>query len=191
MKAKLLLVSLIISNSIIAQISSSSGYYNAKEYSKEISLYRAKAFVMADVLLPTENVVQFEIDPLAATSSGEVTSLFYKCKEKNKEGLVLGFYGNYWNKAGALYQGYGFKNLPKDNALELLNKITQTIEEQRKFLDKDQDNNNVYFRYDDLVILIYTLSIDPRIRIFWQDFDAEWQITAFKRTKKRFERSLD
>lgn len=190
MKIKLIVVFTILSQSIIAQVSENSGYFFAKEFSKEISLYRAKQFLIEQVLMTDEKAIQFDIDPLAATNSGEVTSLGYKCEEKGKEGILLGFYGNYWNKSGVVYQGYGFKNLPRDKALEILNKITKTMEDSKDYLLKNLDNNNVYFQFDDLVVLIYTPISEPRIRIFWDEFDAEWTSTAFKRTKKRFEKSL-
>jgi hypothetical protein len=43
----------------------------------------------------TNQVVPFEVIPLAAASSGELTTLLYKCDSKQKEGLILGFYGIY------------------------------------------------------------------------------------------------
>lgn len=190
MKNKLLIMLTILCQSTFAQVSESDNYFFAKEFSKEISLYRAKKFLIEQVLSTDENDVQFDIDPLAATNSGEVTSLGYKCEIKGIEGLLLGFYGDYWNKTGVVYQGYAFKNLTKDKALELLNKITETMENSKDYLFKNVDNNNVYFQFDDLIILLYASVTEPRIRIFWNDFDSEWTITAFKRTKKRFEKSL-
>jgi hypothetical protein len=190
MKLKLILISLILSNSVIAQVSSTSEYFFAKEFSKEISLYNAKEYVMKEVLGTSNDIVQFEIDPLAAALSGEVTSLDYKCESRSKEGLILGFYGNYWNNAGVVYQGYGFKNLPKDEALKFLNLISKTIEDQREYLLKNPDNNNVYFQYDDILVLIYFTG-ETRIRLFWKSFDSEWGITAFNRTKRRFEKSIN
>lgn len=194
MKTKLIIVFIILSQSIIAQIAQvshgNSGYFSAKEFSKEISLYRAKQFLIEEVLKTENKVIQFDLDPLAATNSGELTSLGYKCEEKGEEGILLGFYGSYWNAAGVVYQGYRFKNLSRDMALELLNKITKTIKDSNDFLSKNPDNNNVYFKFDDLVVLIYTPISEPIIRVFWEDFDAEWTSTAFKRTKKRYEKSL-
>jgi hypothetical protein len=190
MKTYLLLLSIFLCNPLIAQISEYSGFYFAKEYSKEVSLYRAKAFVMKEIFNDKDDLVQFEIDPLAATTTGEVTSLVYKCESKKVEGLILGFYGNYWNKEGVIYQGYAFKNLQKDKALELLNMISKTIETQRTYLSKDPDNNNVFFKYDDIMILIYFPLAEAKIRLFWGSFDSEWESTAFKRTKRRFEKSI-
>lgn len=163
--------------------------FYAKEFSKEISLYKAKSFVVDDLLGASNAVVKFEIDPLAATASGELTSLVYKCEELNKEGLILGFYGDYWNTAGVVYQGYGFKNLPKEKALELLQKLEEAKANFNKYLSDDTDNNNIYFTYDDLTFLIYKSS-ETRIRVFWKTFDAEWQDIAFKRTKRRFEKKV-
>ena len=37
------------------------------------------------------DLLKFEIEALAASNSGELTSLVYKCEIQHKEGLVLGF----------------------------------------------------------------------------------------------------
>ena len=112
----------------------SNNIWTAKEFSKEISLFKSKEFLFKNVLGSTEQIVPFEVTPLAAASSGELTTLLYKCEAKQKEGLILGFYGDYWNEAGVLYQGYSFKNLEKEKAIEFLNKIVTSIEENKKFL---------------------------------------------------------
>ncbi len=193
MKIKLLILNLAISQVILAQISNNSGiYFDAKAFSKEISLYRGKYFVLNDVLGISDSVIEFNIDPLAATSSGEITSLVYKCPQKNKEGLILGFYGDRWNDAGVIFQAYAYKNLPKKTALEILNKIENLMDEHAGYLRTDLDNNNIYFRYDDMTFLIYMATSGVcSIRIFWNSFDAEWQNIAFKRTKKRLLNKLE
>ena len=164
--------------------------FYAKEFSKDISLYKAKAFVIESVFGDSNSVVKFDIDPLAATSSGELTSLVYNCEKLGKEGLLLGFYGNYWNDAGVVYQGYGFKNLPKEKALELLKKIEDVKSGNASYLSEDSDNNNIYFTFDDMTFLIYKSTSGTTIRVFWNTFDAEWQDIAFKRTKRRFEKKV-
>jgi hypothetical protein len=164
--------------------------FYAKEFSKDISLYKAKSYVINNLFGASNNVIKFEIDPLAASSSGELTSLVYNCEELNKEGLLLGFYGDYWNESGVVYQGYGFKNLTKEKALELLQKIEDAKSRFNNYLINDTDNNNIYFSFDDLTILIYKTS-ETKIRIFWNTFDAEWQDIAFRRTKKRFEKKIN
>lgn len=163
----------------------------AKEYSKIEALYKAKAFVIQEILKDSQEVVEFDIDPLAASVTGEVTSLVYKCSEKDLEGLVFGFYGNFWNETGNTYQGYAFKNLNRAQALELFSKVSKAITEHGKYLSNDVNNHNIYFMYEDLTFLISMIGQSHSIRIFWNGFDAEWTITAFNRTKKRFEKTLD
>lgn len=192
MKSNLLLVLLFaINNLIYSQIKvNNNNIWAAKEFSKDISLFKSKEFLFNTVLGSTAQVVQFEVIPLAASSSGELTTLLYKCEAKQKEGLILGFYGNYWNDAGVLYQGYSFKNLEKDKAIEFLNKIVTTIDENNKFLRENSDNNNIYFKYDDMDVLIWTNAGIYTIRIFWQGFDSTWEKTAFERSKRRFEKKI-
>ena len=128
--------------------------------------------------------------PLAAASSGDLTTLLYKCESKKKEGLILGFYGNYVNPSGVPYLGYAFKNLEKTQAIEFLNKIQQAIIDHKNFLNSDKDNNNIYFRYDDIDVLIWTSSPDYSIRLFWNGFDSHWERVAFDRSKRRFEKKF-
>lgn len=171
-----------------------SGVFFAKEFSKEAALYRAKSFVMSEVLGSSANVVEFQIDPLSAATSGELTSLVYKCPEKKMEGLVLGFFGNRWNESGVIYQAYAFKNFSKETALEMLNKIEVSLKEHTKFLKADYDNNNIYFKFDDITFLIYSsanINGFQRIRVFWKEFDSEWDFNAFKRTKKNLISKLE
>lgn len=192
MKSKLsILILLTISNLIYSQVKvNSNNIWTAKEFSKEISLFKSKEFLFKNVLESTEKVTPFEVIPLAVASSGELTTLLYKCEAKQKEGLILGFYGDYWNESGVLYQGYSFKNLEKDKAIEFLNKIVTSIEENKKFLNDNSDNNNIFFKYEDMDVLIWTNAGTYSIRIFWQGFDSTWEKTAFERSKRRFEKKI-
>src|ERR1035438_183220 len=180
MKTKIILILLFITNIINAQISASKqtslfGFIAAKEYSKDIALYNAKKFVVDEIIGISDSIVKFEIDPLAASNSGEVTTLVYKCEEKNKEGLIFGFYNDYWNNAGVIYSGYGFKALTKAKTDELLQKILSALDKNNKFIKDDYDNNNICFQFDDMTFIIYRL-FNPGtiIRIFWNGFHAEW-----------------
>ena len=192
MKIKLSVVLLIVINNLIySQVKvNSNNIWTAKEFSKEISLFKSKEFLFKNVLGSTNEVVPFEVIPLAAASSGELTTLLYKCDTKQKEGLILGFYGDYRNDAGVLYQVYSFKNLEKEKAMEFLNKIVTSIEENKKFLNESGDNNNIFFKYDDMDVLIWTNAGTYSIRIFWQGFDSTWEKTAFERSKRRFEKKI-
>ncbi len=192
MKTRLSIVLLIIVNNLIySQVKvNSNNIWTAKEFSKEISLFKSKEFLFKNVIGSTSEVIPFEVIPLAAASSGELTTLLYKCEAKQKEGLILGFYGDYWNEAGVLYQGYSFKNLEKEKAIEFLNKIVTSIDENKKFLNENGDNNNIFFKYEDMDVLIWTNAGTYSIRIFWQGFDSTWEKTAFERSKRRFEKKI-
>ena len=136
------------------------------------------------------NSVQFEAIPLAAASSGELTTLLYKCESQNKEGLILGFYGDYWNDAGVVYQAYGFKNLPKDKAFEFLSKIESEIDENKNFLKNNNDNNNIIFLYEDIKVMIWTTVGGYEMRVYWNGFDSTWEKTSYGRSKRRFKRKI-
>jgi len=188
MKLKLTLLIVIFTNSLIfSQVNSQGGsVWMAKEFSKEIALYYSKSYLFKNILGSTPEVEKFSIIPLAAASSGELTTLIYRCENKLLDGLILGFYGNYWNDAGVAYQGFCFKNLNKDQAIEFLNKIQTAINVNTKYLSEDTDNNNIFFKYDDIDVLIWANPTAYSIRLFWNGFDSSWEQTAFERTKKRF-----
>ena len=185
-----IIIVVLINNFVYSQVRENGNIWTAKEFSKDIALYNSKNFLFKTVLGSTLEVVNFEVIPLAAASSGELTTLLYKCEIKQKEGLILGFYGDYWNDAGVLYQGYSFKNLEKDKAIEFLNKIELSIESNNKFLKENSDNNNIYFKYDDMDVLIWTNAGVYTIRVFWEGFDSTWEKTAFERSKRRFEKKI-
>ena len=126
MKRNITFTLLLITNISFGQFSLSNTIF-AKSYSKEESLYKSKSYVIDKIIGSSSDPVQFEIDPLAATSSGELTSLVYECDSKKLEGLLFAFYGDYWNDAGVVYQGYGFKNFNKEDALTMLSKIDKII----------------------------------------------------------------
>jgi hypothetical protein len=175
----------------ISQFSKSIAPFFAKEFNKETALFKAKVFVLKEVLGSSTGVVKFEIDPLAAANSGELTSLAYKCESKGKQGLILGFFGNRWNDAGVVYQTYEFLNLPLPKAKEILAKLDTVIEENYKFTTAEDDANNIYFQIDDLVFLICHKMEGTKIRVLWNNFDSEWDYTAYKRTKKRLEKQMN
>ena len=162
---------------------------DANYYSKEISLFKGKAFVMKEVFGESKSIIKFELDPLSSASSGELTTLAYNCEDLKKEGIVFGFYGDYWNDYGVIYKGYAFKNLEKKQAIEFLQKLEDAKKEYSKYLNEDLDNNNVYFTYDDLTILMYKTD-RIKFRVFWKTFDAEWGDMSFTRTKLRFEKKI-
>lgn len=158
-------------------------FYMGKAWSKEISLYKAKAFVINNVLDTVNGVLKFQISPSAASNSGELTTLVYDCKQQNKSGLVLVFYGDYWNSAGVSYQGYSFKQMEKIKAIAVLERLAKTINENYKFLNEDKDDFNVTYKDGDMKFLIYNVNLNStKIRVFWDDFDAEWDASSLYKT---------
>lgn len=192
MKFKFICILLFMNSTFLHSqtMAKSNNIFTAKEFSKDIALYNSKKFLFKDVIGSSEEIIQFEVIPLAAASSGELTTLLYKCESKQLDGLVLGFYGNYWNEAGVLYQGFAFKNLEKKKAIDFLNKIENAIESNSKFLKDNNDNNNISFKYEDIDVLIWTTLGSYTIRIFWNGFDSTWEKTAYERSKRRFERKI-
>lgn len=190
-KSSVLMV-LLFSISANSQVKSSSleNVWIAKEYSKEAALWNSKDFLFNNVLKIGEYPLKFEVIPLAAASSGDLTTLIYKSEADGKEGLILGFYGNFWNDAGVLYLGYRFKNLEKEKAIEFLDKIQNAIDQHSKYMKSDSNNNNIVFKYDDLKVLIFDSPMGITTRIFWEGFDSTWEKTAFDRSKRRFEKKI-
>lgn len=161
------------------------------EYDKEFALYYGKYFLMTDVLgEPNSNYSKFELDPLTASNSREITTIYYNSPEKKSEGLVFGFFDEYWNRSGIGFRGYAFKALNKQEATQLINKIENIIDSERKFLNADDNVNNIYFKFKDMTVLVYRAGpLAGRIRIFWNGFDAEWENSKFNKTKRRFVRA--
>lgn len=121
---------------------SSFGQDDRKEYSKDIALYRIKFFI-AETLGANPEPRKLIIDPLAASKSSEITSVYYESEQI--KGLSLGFFDDYWAPGAFGYQGYGFKNLTEKSAIGLLDKIELIIDEGKKFLNASDNENNIFF----------------------------------------------
>ena len=67
---------------LFSQVSTNKNIWFAKEFSKELAMYKAKTFLIKEVLDIKEDVSKFEIIPLAASTSGELTTLIY-CMSSN------------------------------------------------------------------------------------------------------------
>jgi len=181
----------LILNSSIYCSSQIPGFFVAKEWSKEIALFQSKAHLCKHILGIDPSVVKFEVLPLAAASSGDLTSLWYNCTSKKMEGLLLAFYGNYWNDQGVLYQGFAFRNFVKSEAIEFLNLIQKNIDDNITYLREDPDNTNIYFSYKDMDVMVWSSSYHLfKIRLFWNGFDSTWEKLSFERSKQRFEKSI-
>lgn len=160
-------------------------------YSKEISVQKGKKYLLEQVLKPDERTKKLEVYGLSAASSGDLTTLIYNATEDDdNQGLLLVFYGNYWNEAGVQFQGYDFLNFDTEKAIDFLSTIRANTELNKDYLRKGSDSN-IYFKYDDLTILATGNSVTFfDLRILWKDFDLKWEAGSFNRTVKRFEKRL-
>ncbi len=193
MKKLLFIIALISLTNCYSQVKAPPflfGYFMAKSYSKEISVSKAKAFVINDILGLKDDVGRFEIEALAASSSGELTSLIYNCPDKNKSGLILCFYNDYWNDNGVSYQGYKFKDIPKEDAIRLFATLDSVGYANEKYLQEDHDAN-IFFTFQDITFLLYNgWSAGSPIRVFWGNFDADWQASAYNKTEDKFKKKF-
>lgn len=170
--------------------------YFSTVWDKDISVFYGNEFLTKNIFKSSDNsVLKFQTIGLAAVNSGEITTVLYKTEDGNSEGLLLCFYGNYWNDAGVLYTGYGFKNLDKEKAFEFLNLIQKNLDENKDYLTKGGTNvysgNNIYFKYNDINIIMGYSFGNLNIRMFWQTFDSSWNEGAFQKSKRRFEKKIN
>ena len=79
-----------------------------KEYNKEIALYQTKFYISKEIIGDEPNYQKFIIDPLAASKSTELTSVYYEIVSSGQKGLILGFYDEYW-VPDAIYKDFHSK----------------------------------------------------------------------------------
>ncbi|MEO8590828.1 MAG: hypothetical protein ABI432_15740 [Flavobacteriales bacterium] len=167
--------------------------YAAQHESAEFALFKAKQFLIENLFTVDGNAIEFVVDPLHASTTGELTTLVYECKEQKLSGLLLAFYGTYWNEAGVTFTGYGFKNLKAEQAAALLKKISEEATKHEAFLRADGDNNNISFTFDDIKIVLWygPAQSTYRLRLFWNEFDSSWYQAACDKTTKRLAKAID
>ncbi len=113
MKIKLIIVVLIFTQVAVAQIPTNNGFALCSAFSEKNSVVKAQGFLLKEILKSPEDIVQFELERIASSMSGDLTSLIYRCEGKQIEGMILAFYGDYWNEKGDIYKGFVLKIYPK------------------------------------------------------------------------------
>jgi hypothetical protein len=53
-------------------------------------------------------------------------------------------------------------------------------------MEANLDKNNIIFTFDDIVVIMFNNG-PIKLRILWQNFDAEWTLDEVYKTLKRFE----
>lgn len=170
-----------------SQINQSIGGIDSQEYSKEITEYKIKEFIVKNVLqLPEREVVEIEIDAITAASSGEITVVIYRCESQNKKGMVFSFWNLYVNEYNTKSVEYNFKHFPFDTANELLIELERVIDEKKPIVNSGSTKNAVY-KFDDLIFIFYKGDIGENlIRVLWDKYDSQWNQLNLKSTHKRF-----
>jgi hypothetical protein len=189
----LLLVLSLLSLSIITNaqlINKTPGFFFAKEYGREFAAYYSKLYLYQEILNSPPGISKFSIDIISAANSGELTTLTYGLDDLNKKGLIIGFFGNYINENGVQYLGYRYLNFDQPEAIEFLNLIQSTLNQNQEYLGQSPETNNVAFNYKGMTVVISNEFPGYKIRLFWGSFDCLWNIESFERTRTRFSKFL-
>lgn len=183
---RILLTLLLLSSFSFGQVSGFS--FIEKEYSKEVTEYKAKIYITEEILEASAEPQKFFVDAVTAATSGELTALAYDCGEK-KKGLLFGFWGSRWNDYGVTYNSYGFTHLELTQAISLLDKIEEIADNNRDYLLDSANENNILYSQGDFKFIIY-YSGNMRVRVVWNSFDSDWGFSELKRTSKRLKKIL-
>lgn len=184
MKLKFIIIIIIIMSVSYSQSP------DENSYSWERAIYKAKEYVMTELIGADSLIIKFEIEYLATSAFGELTTLVYNCEQKNLRGLILSFFGSVMNEYGVTYQTYAFKNISKKEADILLSRLSKIIVDNKDYLNNNKYTNNIFFQYDDLIFLIYSDKV-PTIRVFWNNFDSEWDWKALEKTRRKFKYKIN
>ena len=148
-----------------------------KETAKEVSQFRSKEFIMEYIIGPVgDEEIKFETESLASDDSAGVVSIAFNCTQLNKRGLLLAFVGKNRNEYGTLVTAYGFKYIPYDEAVTLLDRIDNVKETHKDYMKDENDVNNVYIEHKDMKFIIYRDG-GYKIRVFWNGFEVEWELS--------------
>ncbi|WP_116789091.1 hypothetical protein [Flavobacterium psychrotrophum] len=159
-----------------------------KEIAKEISQFRSKEFIINNIIgKVSEKDVKFETESLASDDSAGLISVAFNCTEVAERGLLLAFLGNNRDANGNIGLAYGFKYIPLVDAQNLFKRIDGLKEKHKKYLNAENDVNNVYIEHDDIKFILYRDAGD-KVRVLWNGFEVIWERTAFDRTKRRLDR---
>lgn len=159
-----------------------------KEVAKEISQFRSKEFIIKNLIgSANEKDIKFETESLASDDSAGLISVAFNCSEVNKRGLLLAFFGNNRDQNGNVSMAYGFKYIPLSDAQNLLKRIDALKEKHKKYLNAENDVNNVYIEHEDIKFILYR-DLGDKVRVLWNGFEVIWERTAFDRTKRRLDR---
>lgn len=191
MKIKYLILFILICQNTYCQFQVSktkpNDFWTVKKYSNEEAVFLARKYVFKNILKIENEIGKFEVISLSAANSGELTTLFYRSEDKNTAGLLLVFFGEYLNDNGVYYNGYTFKNFSQEEAKDFLSNLNSAIEDNLSYLKSNTAQNNIFFTYNDIEALIYNGGLN--IRIFYENFDSNWDRNSFERSRRQFDKN--
>lgn len=189
-----LLFSILILESVISfgQVKPTEGGLLSQIYSKEITEYRSKEYIVNEILVaPNKEVIDLEINAITASKSGELTTVIYNCESQKKRGLLFVFWNERINEFNLRYKGYAFRHFEYAIAKDLLDNLDAVLEQKKAILSFENENlsKNAVYKWDDVNFLFYKSELGSNlIRIFWNSFDSEWNQANLKTTKRRFDK---
>ena len=159
----------------------------AREYSASRSIITGKKFIIDTVFGGADTKPKkIYIDALAGNSYSDLTTIYYKSGVT--EGLVIGLFAPVENEFGNRFWMYTYKNLDREDAISFFNIVDEIKDGEKKYLN-DDNNNNLYFKIRDLVFLL-NIQGGYKIKVFWDEYRADWDGSSFEKSRRRFERSL-
>ena len=162
-----------------------------KTIAKEIAQFRSKEYIINNIIGTTNGKdIQFETESLASDDSAGLISIAFNCNEVNKKGLLLAFFGPNVDKDGNLMDAYGFRYIPLKEAQDLFKRIDKVQDNNKKYMSKNNDVNNVYIEFEDIKFVIYRDG-GEQIRVFWNGFQVIWERAPFDRSKRRLNKWFD
>ena len=131
---------------------------SAQIYSKELTEFMVKEFIINEIIdIPEKKVLDFDILTLTASKSGELTTVIYECKALNKKGCILAFWDQYINDFSLRYKGYAFRNFDFSEAKLLLDSLESVLEQKKNIINYNNDEltKNAVFKWNDVTFVFY------------------------------------
>lgn len=178
---------------IISQFSY--GQKGTSSFDDKVMFQRGKSFLLNNILKDSDlNEKQFLLDFLKGDGN-ELSTFYYQTinNPNKKEGIILGFYNEFWEYMPSdTYLGYAFIAISIEELKFFIEKINMINEDYRKFLNEDNNQNNVYFSINELDFIIQKEGdLSLQIRIYWKDFGAVVSRATFRSLERRIEKVLD
>ena len=159
----------------------------SQEESKKITEYYCKQYIVDEVLkIPDRQSIEVYIDAITASTSGEITTVLYKCSSLKKKGVVLAFWNDYIDIL-LPYKGFGFCNLEIEKANILFNDLEALMNQENLILANITGNK--VFKSDNITLLFSNSGsfLGKRtIRVWFDKFDSDWNQANLKTTIRRF-----